>query len=177
MRASLSSLVFSLAVVVAVSASQTAAQVDSLDSASTSAAHLAEISASLGRIADLLQSQAEGRRLDLVMQRIDLRQRRLEPLEARLRMARATRDGYEEERFRLQSQLENMADEITSGGLEVEEDQVRMTTNYIESELTVTATRLRATNDEIATLENEVSRYRNEIEDWESWVDRELSDL
>ncbi|MDH3253811.1 MAG: hypothetical protein OEM62_02375 [Acidobacteriota bacterium] len=143
--------------------------------ASASAVHLADISATLERIAELLESQAESRRLDLVMQRIEVRARRLAPLETRLRSARSSRGNYQEEQFRLQAQLKSMADRLDSGAMDA--DELTSMTEHFASELALVTARLRATNDEIAALENEAARYRNEIDDWEAWVDRELGDL
>ena len=141
------------------------------------AGHLAEISAALNRIAELLESQAKSSKLDLIIRRVDLTQRRLEPIEARLRQLRANRDGSAEERFRLRKQLENFADQLASGTLDVDASEISVSTDYMESELELVEERLRTTDNEITMLENEAARYRNEIEDWQSWIDRELNAL
>ena len=142
----------------------------------TTESHLAEMSTNLSRIAELLELQVQSRKLDLVIRRVDLTQR-LEPIEARLRQLRASRDGYAEERFRLRKQLENMAEQYASGTLDIEASEISVTTDYLESELELAEERLRTTDNEITTLENEAARYRREVEDWQAWVDRELADL
>jgi len=177
MRVRLPSLFFSLLVIAAISSPPVAAQDQAPLRLSASETHLSEISSSLARIADLLESQIKGRRLDLVMQRIELRQRRLAPLESRLRSARASRRSDLHQRLRLESQLEDTANQFESGVLEIEPAELSRMTDHFESELALIKARMQAADDQIAALENEVTRYRNEIEDWESWVDRELSDL
>jgi predicted nucleic acid-binding Zn-ribbon protein len=151
-------------------------QTDPVSSPET-AGHLAEISAALNRIVELLESQAESSKLDLIIRRVDLTQRRLEPIEARLRQLRTGREGSAEERFRLRKQLENLADQMAAGTLDVDASEISVSTDYMESELALVEGRLRATDNEITMLENEAVRFRNEIQDWQSWIDRELNAL
>lgn len=177
MKVQLSSILLALIVFGAIPLARVVAQPDTSPPISVSETHLSEISSSLARIADLLERQAQGRRLDLAMQRIELRQRRLAPIESRLRSARSSRKSDMQQRSRMESQLENMANQFESGVLEMDPTELSRMTDHFESELNLIKARLAATDDEIASLENEVSHYLREIEDWESWVDRELGDL
>jgi flagellar biosynthesis chaperone FliJ len=63
---------------------------------------------------------------------------------------------------------------MASGSLEIDPESIRVTTDYMATELGVVEARLRSLDSEIAALENEVARHRSEIEEWEDWVDRQL---
>ncbi len=77
-------------------------------------ATLLEINASLARIAAALEAQQEERGLEIMMKRIELSQRRLEPLEARLRERRSALEALENQRGYVERNLSEVSSRATT---------------------------------------------------------------
>jgi TolA-binding protein len=141
----------------------------------SSAEPLAEIADALGRIADMLERQAEGARLDLLMKRVDASNRRLGQLESRLRTARSDYDQARENQTRLETQSSSMEEQAAAEN--TEEDYLHYQRLHLETEMELGRQRLAALGDSIAELENEIASRSRDVEDWQAYVDRELSGL
>lgn len=153
------------------SASPAAADVRSAE------AWLAEISTALNRIAELLEEQREGRGIEVLMKRIELGERRLQPLEARLHDLVSERATLEEQRTFAEARSRNLADAADRGEPEMSAQELEFMMTQVELERATLEPRIAALDDEIATLQNQTARQRRDLEDGQAYVDRRLSGL
>lgn len=140
---------------------------------------LRELTRSVQELVELLRHQTEGQRLGLWMQRIDLAQRRLAPLEQERRRLEADLDAVSEEENRLRallSDLEAEAEEAAEGlPGQPAPDQAALRG---ELQLHLGALRRRRSNLEtrLVELDNELVTRRRDLEDWEHGLDRRLAE-
>lgn len=138
---------------------------------------MTQIAAALTRIAEVMEKQLESGRLDLVMRRQDLGQRRLDRVENQLVSARRTLRQHEQGVARTEMELERMA------GADLSEmtgwDAASLEAHVATMEFDLETHRLQVAELEatIARLEQEKVRRQREVEDWQAFMDRELTGL
>lgn len=137
---------------------------------------LSEIASALTRIATVLEKQLEGGRLDLLMKRVESGQRRLDQVERQLRSAQNDYEGQLQNLKRLDRELRQLA-EADLEALGYDQASMQMQMNHLEFESELTHSRIADLERKIAAYQNEEARRRREVEDWQSFIDRELSGL
>ncbi len=127
---------------------------------------VAGIRQALDRLVDLLETVQRNQRVDLLLKRIELRERRSAPLERRLAGAQADVEGIEAEQVRMESmreQQERELDEIMRQGQETD-DGVRRMLREVERMQTAMEARLLDAQSRVRRFEDELADGREEIE-------------
>lgn len=140
------------------------------------AAELQRLNGTLARIAELLEHQLAGQRLDLRLKRLEAAARRVDALEGDLARARSGRTSLADERFQMQSRMETMATEVD----QADPDSLPMyeaMTGQAERLLAHLDTRIAELDTRILDLENELTRRRADLQALEDRLDRELEGL
>jgi hypothetical protein len=137
---------------------------------------LAKLNATLVEIADLLERALEGQRLGLVMERIQLSASRSANAEERLLTARTARDDLEEQKTKMKGQLEIFADRLDMGQIDMPAEDIEAMADESALQLELLESRIKSLDREIMVLENTLSRYQQELVDWQTLVDRRLND-
>jgi chromosome segregation ATPase len=137
---------------------------------------LTQIHGALERIADSLEGQLDGQRLDLMLKRLEVSERRVAPLEEQVRKAQAERSLLQDREERAELQLSEMADRIAAGELELSDSEAEAAVAQMELDLEQFRSRISELDGQLAGLENELTRVREGIRDWQDYVDRELAD-
>lgn len=137
---------------------------------------LTQIHGALDRITDSLEGQLAGQRLDLMLKRLEVSERRVAPLEDQVRKIRAERSVVVDREERAKLQLAEMADRLAAGELELSDSQAEAAVAQMELDLEQNRSRISELDGQLAGLENELARVREEIRDWQDYVDRELAD-
>lgn len=140
------------------------------------AAELQRLNGTLDRIAELLESQLEGQRLDLRLKRLEVASRRVDALEEELSRVRSSRSSLADERFRMSSHLESLATEIEQADPESLPMYEAMT-RQVERGLDRFDARIAELDARILELENELGRRRDDLQALEDRLDRELDGL
>ncbi|MDH3744086.1 MAG: hypothetical protein OES47_03175 [Acidobacteriota bacterium] len=136
---------------------------------------LGEIAEALSRIADMLERQAQGSRLDLLMKRVDASNRKLERLDARLRTVQRDYAQARENLTRMEAELETVDERAVVD--DVDPDDLRFQRRQIETEIELGRQRTISLGMSKAQLQNEIASRNHEVENWQAYVDRELSGL
>ena len=139
-------------------------------------AQLSQIQRVLERIADSLEGQLDGQRLDLMLKRLEVSERRVAPLQEQVRKAQAERSLLQDREERAKLQLSEMADRIAAGKLELTDSEAEAVVAQMELDLEQLGSRSSELDRQLVGLENELTRVREEIRDWQDYVDRELAD-
>jgi chromosome segregation ATPase len=136
---------------------------------------LTEINLTLKRIADSLEGQLDGQRLDLMLKRLEVSERRVAALQEQVQKGQASRSLLEDQKARAELQLSEMADRLAAGKLELSDTEAETVVTQMELDLEQLSSRISELDRKIAGLENELTRAREEIRDWQDYVDRELA--
>lgn len=138
---------------------------------------MAEIATALTRIAAALERQLNSERLDMVMRRLDLSQRRLDQVDSQLRSALREIEDHNQNLLRSERELARLDDEEVAQLLGW--DSIRLESHREEMELGLEAGRRRTAELEalVLRLEGDRARLRTEVEDWQEFLDREITDL
>ena len=139
-------------------------------------AQLAQLNQTLAEIADLLERNLEGQRLGLVMARIQLSSGRSTRAEERLATARATRADLQNQKAKMEGQLQIFADQMELGQVDMRPEQIEVMADESALQLDLLKKRIRGIDREIMELENALARYQQDLDDWQTLVDRQLSD-
>jgi chromosome segregation ATPase len=122
---------------------------------------------SLDRMAALLEATRRHQQIDLVLKRIALRERRLKPLEDRLRSAESEVEGISEHLKsldRMQAQHEEELDAEIRDGLDDPRSETRRVLADIERTRTGAEERLEAAYSRGQQYENELAHGKRQIE-------------
>lgn len=138
-------------------------------------AQLAQLNQTLVQIADLLERNLEGQRLGLVMDRIQISSGRSTRAEEQLATARATRADLQNQKARMQGQLEIFADQMDMGQVDMPPEQIEVMADESALQLDLLNKRIRGMDREIMELENALARYQQDLDDWQTLIDRRLS--
>ena len=136
---------------------------------------LDQIHHALERIANSLEGQLAGQRLDLMLKRLEVSERRVGPLEEQVRKTRAERSVLADREERARLQLSEMADRMAAGELELSDREAEAVVAQMELDLDQVRSRISELDRQLGTLENELTRVREEIRNWQNTVDRELA--
>lgn len=139
------------------------------------ATQLAELNATLHQIAGLLERQATGQDLDLVMKRVQLTADRADQIEAELRRAEGERMGLEDEGRRMDLRLEGARSEMEASGAEPE--QIEAVARQLAGEMEILDARLKDVRGRVAELEQRLAEERGAQREWQEFLDRMLGQL
>lgn len=137
---------------------------------------LDRLNATLTRIAELLERQAEGQRLDLSLQRVELASRRVDSVETELARARSERSSLQDNLYMMNVQLETLASQAERSdpeALPTVEEEVRQTEHAME----LLEARLKEREQSVLELENELARRQRDLEILQDRLDRELEGM
>jgi chromosome segregation ATPase len=141
---------------------------------------LARMNWTLTRIAEALERQAEGQRLDLSLRRLAVESERVAALERELQGAQATRTGLEDQQFQIRGRLAMFGSEIE----DVPDDMPPEHLREVERMLDETQRMLVRLQDQreaqdrrILELENELTRRRADLQALQDRLDRQLDGL
>jgi len=138
-------------------------------------AQVAKLNSTLEKVVDLMSQQVENQTLDLLMQRIQLSAERVGQTERDLRAARKQRDSSADEKLQVEEQIKIFEDQAEQGHLE--EAEVEGYTQQLEAALERIEKRLRSADREIAELDAALGNQRQDLREWQEFVDQRLSDL
>ncbi len=139
------------------------------------AAELAALNTSLQELVVLTRRQVEGQQRDLLMKRIDLEARGLQPLRDLLRNARAEREGLGQEREQLiviGDQTEQRIRDAQAKGSATDADQ-RMREEFT-MRMKMVEDRIWAVDQRILDLEQDVTQASRLIDIWKERIDAHL---
>ena len=139
-------------------------------------AQLAKLNQTLTEIADLLERNLEGQRLGLVMARIQLSSGRSARAEEQLGTARATRADLQNQKAKMEGQLQIFADRLDMGQVDMPAEDIETMADESALQLELLKRRIENLDREIIELENAMTRYQQDLDDWQSLIDRHLSD-
>lgn len=173
MRRRLAAVALALAVAGSVGAAEPSASQPPQDIAS----ELRAIHVTLHQLVELLQGQAETQRMSLWMQRIELTQRRLAPLEQERRGIEADLEAVMEERDQLRARLAAVEEgaEAAERRLEGSSPDLANLRAQLEVRRRFLDERLRSLEARLVTLDNDIAERRHDLEGWERLLDRHLS--
>lgn len=139
-------------------------------------AELRELRLKLDELVELLRGQAETQRLGLWMQRIELAQRRLAPLEEERRRVQAEREAIGEEQDQLEARLAAFEEEVAEAErrLQASDPDVERVRSDFELRQGFLRGRLRSLDARLVAIENDITERRGELEAWEQALDRRL---
>ncbi len=138
---------------------------------------LARIRASLDRLAELLEEARAGQQADLLLRRIDRKERRLIPLESRLRSVRQQRENVEEEQMQVAAYREQFEEEMRAARDRGEnpEQGSRLVTEQIETQEEALEKRMERLDLLIRQLEDQIAEHLEEIEILEAALEEMLA--
>jgi chromosome segregation ATPase len=139
-------------------------------------AQLVKLNQTLAEIADLLERNLEGQRLGLVMARIQLSSGRSARAEEQLATARATRTDLQNQKAKMEGQLQIFADRMDMGQVDMPAEEIEAMADESALQLDLLKRQIKAMDQEIVELENALKRYQRDLDDWQSLIDRRLSD-
>jgi chromosome segregation ATPase len=137
----------------------------SQESAALLAREMAGVRRSLDHIGELLERLLAGQETDLLLRRIALKERRLDPVLDELTRLRRDHDDAEAEKGQMLAYLESLADEVTRGQLSGEDvAALQSEREQVENIVAAQEETLRSLETRIAEIENEVADARDDIE-------------
>ena len=139
-------------------------------------AQLAMLNQTLAEIADLLERNLEGQRLGLVMARIQLSSGRSTRAAEQLSTAKANRADLQNQKAKMEGQLELFADRMDMGQIDMPPEEIEVMADESALQLDLLNKRIKGMDREIMELENALARYQQDLDDWQSLIDRRLSD-
>ena len=139
-------------------------------------AQLKQLNQTLAQIAALLERNLEGQRLGLVMARIQISSGRSTRAEEQLATARATRADLQNQKAKMEGQLQIFADQMDLGQVDMPPEQIEVMADESALQLDLLKKRIRGMDREIMELENALAHYQQDLDDWQTLVDRHLSD-
>lgn len=141
------------------------------------AAEAATMNRSMQEIARLLRELLDGHQVELLIRRLDLKQRGMAPMEQELRGARSERDNLSSELTGLGARVEELDSRIgeeSRGSADREQSPWRMMRSELEANVKRLRERLTMLDQRIIELENDLSSSRREILALEETVDARL---
>lgn len=138
-------------------------------------AEVAKLNVTLEEVVKLMRQQVEGQTLDLLMKRIQLSADRVGQTERDLRAAQKQRESYADEKLELEDRMKMFEDQVDRGHLD--ETEMEAFTQRLETSLERLEKRLRSSGQEIAELEGSLANQRQDLREWQEFVDQRLGDL
>lgn len=137
---------------------------------------VAGLKGALDRLAVLLERVAEQQRVDLLLKRVELKERRMIPLAADLRSLEGEYEDQKSMVKRYQEMLEQMEDRVSDDvrrGIDQPDSDARTAVAELERELQIGITRLEDTERRMRRLEDELDQGRREV----AILDEKLQEL
>ena len=147
------------------------------DPAPDLATSLMELNHSMKEIASLLQQQLDNQKADLLMKRMDISARALATQEQLLRAAVSERDSLSDQMTELRARADQMRAELdkeTPVGSHSRKEELDRLESELELRQGLIKERLATADQKVMQLENDVSRFRDEIRAWQELVDARL---
>ena len=138
---------------------------------------MAEIAAALTRIAAVMEKQPEGNRLDLLMRRQDYSQRRVDRVENQLISANRELGSLRQNFARSEMELMRFRDADLAELQGWDQGAMEAQIATMEFDLDSVRRRIAELETKIDRLEQEKTVRQRELEDWQSFMDREISGL
>ncbi|MBI3447667.1 MAG: hypothetical protein HY049_01915 [Acidobacteria bacterium] len=136
-----------------------------------------DLNRSIQEIASLLREQLKKQQTDLLMKRVDIKERALSARETELRGATAERNGLGDALKGIQARSEQLGEEIgreeRPGARKPDSESSRERAG-LDLQEKLFKDKLAAAEQRVSELENDVARYRDEIRTWEELVDSQL---
>jgi hypothetical protein len=136
---------------------------------------LERLNENIERIAHLLERSLEGQQLELLMQRVDRGSSRLSVAEQNLRSVKATRNSIDNEKKEIEARLVQMAEALDRGDVDMTVEDIEQYTRQLDLQLQLLKDQVRSADRQINELENEVMSQRENIRDWQDYIDEELT--
>jgi len=134
------------------------------------AAQLAQVNATLKQIVALLDRQSDVQDLDLLMKRVQLSDSQVAELERRLRSAQGELRNAEE----VQANVEQRAKAVTTAA-EIPPNDREQLLARAQTEQTRQRQRIGQLTQEIAAIESELAKRRDDLRTWQAVLDRRLA--
>ena len=134
------------------------------------AKELAEVNATLKQIVALLDRQSDVQDLDLLMKRVQLSDSQVAELERRLRTAQSELRSAEEVQSNVEARLKVVT---TSAEIPPAEREQMMV--HGQAEQTRQRQRISQLTQEIAAIESELAKRRDDLRTWQAVLDKRLS--
>ncbi len=153
------------------------AQEPATASATTLEQELTQLNQTMREIAELMRTYIARQEVDMILKRIELHRRYLNPLEEELRRTRSTKENMEEEIERMSAMIIEMEEQIAredSDGLDPADSPARQAIDRMELHLKLTKDRQWTLEQRVLSLENDLSSRRQEMEALEEIADEQL---
>ena len=96
--------------------------------------------------------------------------------EEQLATARATRADLQNQKAKMEGQLQLFADRMDMGQVDMPTERIEAMADESALQLDLLKRQIKAMDQEIVELENALKRYQRDLDDWQSLIDRRLSD-
>ena len=138
---------------------------------------VSELNRSMKEIASLLRETLEHQQMNMLMKRLELKTRSLAPMEEELRRARSDHEGVSNNLKELQMHMQFVEEKIEEEELtavDPSESTWQMQQRQVDLQIEVLQERLKGVEEKMYEMENDLISRRNEILDWEDYLDEHL---
>ena len=129
------------------------------------------------RIATLLERSVEGQQLELLIQRVEMASSRLSLAEQTLHSAKSSRANLDDEKRELEMRLDQLAGQLDTGEIDMSLEDMERYTQELGLQLKLLNERVRDADRQIIELENEVMNQRDNVRDWQDYIDEKLTSM
>jgi len=129
------------------------------------------------RIATLLERSVEGQQLELLIQRVEMASNRLSLAEQNLHSTKSTRANLDDEKRELEMRLDQLAGQLNTGEIDMPLEDMERYTQELGLQLRLLNERVRDADRQIIELENEVMNQRDNVRDWQDYIDEKLTSM
>ena len=129
------------------------------------------------RIATLLERSVEGQQLELLIQRVEMASSRLSLAEQTLHSAKSSRANLDDEKRELEMRLDQLAGQLDTGEIDMSLEDMERYTQELGLQLKLLNERVRDADRQIIELENEVMNQRDNVHDWQDYIDEKLTSM
>ncbi len=138
---------------------------------------LAHLNATLEHISQLLERQLDGQKLELLLRRVEIGNRRVTSLEQELERADGDKRAMEDQRYRLRAQIDSMTQELQAmspSELEEKRQEYRHRLQNAQTELNVIDVRHQEATQRVLDLQNELEGRKHDLQGLKDLLDRQL---
>jgi chromosome segregation ATPase len=137
---------------------------------------LAALNATMVRIAELLERQIEGQKIELVMARVTINLDRMQRTEDQLRAAETERTSLEDAKERLQLEQQSYFASLEAAK-DLPIDELNRARDQFDASSKRLETKLRDANRRVADLQSQLVTQQAEVQEWQDFADRLLGGL
>ncbi len=138
---------------------------------------LAHLNATLEHISQLLERQLDGQKLDLLLRRVEIGNRRVTALEQELERAEGEKRSVEDGRYRLQFQIQAMRrqlDVLPSDPHDTNQSDLEAGIQNATNELRLSDLRIQQATQRVLDLQNELDGQKHDLQGLKDLLDRQL---